>query len=151
VKHGGSCEEIKWDSSEVFMSIGTLLVTVLTLCTGSTDSLAIERGQGLIPLEQAIRIGNTHVSKMGIDLHTVEVKVDDENKGWEEHLSLLANSSVPHLRAFAKRINGKLQGHKYWRLLYELKRVDGHGFKGGGATILVDKSSGKVLLALRGE
>jgi hypothetical protein len=133
------------------MSIVAILVTVLTLCIGSANSLAFEQGQGLIPLEQAIRIGNTHVSKMGIDLHTLDVKVDNENMRWEEHLSILANSSVPHLKTFAKRINHKLQGRKYWCLFYEPKRIDGHGFKGGGANILVDKSSGKLLLALRGE
>jgi hypothetical protein len=133
------------------MSIVAILVTLLTLCIGSADSLAIEQGQGLVPLEKALRIGNLRVLKMGIDLHTVEVKVDEENKDWQEYLSTLANSSVPELKTFAKRVNDKLQGRKYWCLFYEPKRIDGHGFKGGGATVLVDKNSGKVLLALRGE
>jgi hypothetical protein len=135
-----------WGSSEVFMSIVAILVTMLTLCIVSADSLAIERGQGTIPLDQAIRIGNARVLKMGIDLHTVEVKVDDENKEWEEYLSSLANSSVPDLKAFAKRINDKLRGRNYWHLMYWQR-----GFKGGGATVLVDKNSGKVLFAQRGE
>ena len=128
-----------------------ILVGVLSFWIASADLPANAGGGEVITLEQALQKGNEQVLKMGIDLSTVEVKVDEENKKWQEYLSNLASSTVPEFRSVAKRYGAKLHGHSYWSIFYEPKRVDGHGLKGGGATVLVEKRSGTILLAIQGE
>ncbi len=54
-------------------------------------------------------------------------------------------SSVP------KHYERKLKGRSYWSIFYKPKQVPGRGFKGGGATVLIDSKTGQVLLAIRGE
>lgn len=39
----------------------------------------------------------------------------------------------------------------FFTLFYRPKRIDGHGWKGGGATVLADARNGEVLVVIRGE
>lgn len=115
------------------------------------SNLSLANGQSIITQEQAIEIGYKQVSKMNIDLRDLDVEVDDGNKGWIEHMAILRTSPVPSLRHQYHEYEAKLKGHTYWSIFYQPKRVGGHGFKGGGATVLIDSKTGLVLLAIRGE
>ena len=44
-----------------------------------------------------------------------------------------------------------ISGDEVLMLFYHSKRIDGHGWKGGGATVLIDARSAEVLIVIRGE
>lgn len=127
------------------------LLPVLALWIGGFSEVASADGRPHITQQQAVEIGNKHVLKMNIDLGEVDIDVDEGNKKWIEYMAILRDSPVPALKRQFHRYDARLKGHTYWSLLYNPKRVEGHGFKGGGATVLIDSRTGRVLLAIRGE
>ena len=124
---------------------------VLAFLLVGHGNFALANGRPMITQEQAIEIGNKQVSKMNIDLRDLDVEIDDGNKGWIEHMTILRTSPVPSLQRQYHQYEAKLKGHSYWSIFYQPKSVGGRGFKGGGATVLVDSKTGLVLLAIRGE
>jgi hypothetical protein len=77
--------------------------------------------------------------------------VDAGNKQWNEYMSILRNSPVDYLQQAYRQYDKKLRGCSFWSLISRPKRIEGRGFKGGGANLLIDKKTGQVLLAIRGE
>jgi len=114
-------------------------------------NFGLANARSMITREQAIEIGNKQVSKMNIDLRALDVEIDDGNKGWIEHMAILRNSPVPSLQRQYHQYEAKLKGRSYWSIFYTRKSAEGHTFKGGGATVLIDSKTGLVLFAIRGE
>ena len=130
------------------------LASFLILCVfvvGAIGNLVFANGGPLITQEQAIGIGNKQVSKMHIDLASLEVEVDEGNKRWDEYMAILRDSPITTLQRQFHQYKATLKGHSHWAIFYKPKREEGHGFKGGGATVLIDSKTGRVLVAIRGE
>ena len=104
----------------------------------------------LVKKEDAIKVANKEVEKLGIDLQELEIEVDKGNRRWDEVMSILRDSGeVTHERY--QQYQTRLQGRTFWALFYRPKRIDGHGWKGGGATVLIDAKNGEALIVIRGE
>lgn len=126
-------------------------IIVCSLVIAAIDSFVLANEGTLVTQEQAIGIGNRQVSKMQIDLTDLDMEIDEGNKRWNEYMALLRDSPVSTLQHQFQRYEAKLKGHSYWSIFYKSKRESGRGFKGGGATVLIDSETGRVLLAIRGE
>jgi hypothetical protein len=124
---------------------------VCLLLIASLDSFVFANGGTLVTQEQAIGIGNRQVSKMQIDLTDLEMEIDEGNRRWNEYMALLRDSPVSTLQHQFQQYEAKLKGHSFWSIFYKPKREAGRGFKGGGATVLIDSETGRVIIAIRGE
>lgn len=133
----------------LLMKATYLAAMMIAVVLVSTDVPVLAGGEQLITREQAMRIGNQRAKLLGLNLQSVTVRVDEDNREWEESMSYLRESSIEEFKAVARRYDARLAGHSFWSILYEPARSNGYTLKGGGATILVDKKTGKVLLAIR--
>lgn len=101
--------------------------------------------------EQAIKIANQEVNKLGLDLQGLDRELDKGNVRWDEYMSVLRESGVPESREQYKEYQAKLKGKTHWTIFYFPKRIEGRRPKGGGAIVLVDAREGQVLIVIRGE
>ncbi|WP_289270110.1 hypothetical protein [Nitrospira tepida] len=101
--------------------------------------------------EQAIKIANKEVDKLGLDPQDLDMEVDKGNVRWDEFMSILRDSGVAESREQYKQHQAKLQGRTFWTIFYLPKRIEGRRPKGGGATVLIDARDGEVLIVIRGE
>lgn len=122
----------------------SLVISVLGMGEGS-DSAAPQSKRDII------RIADKEVDRLGLNRRELDVQVDDNNRRWQEVMSILKESADPDARKTFNQYASKLQGKLYWTVFYRPKRVDGYGTKGGGATVLVDGHTGEVLIVIRGE
>ncbi len=121
-------------------------VLSIVLLVGSSEAGSLSA----VKKEDAIKVANKEVEKLGIDLQELEIEVDKGNRRWDEVMSILRDSGeVTHERY--QQYQTRLQGRTFWALFYRPKRIDGHGWKGGGATVLIDAKNGEVLIVIRGE
>ncbi len=118
----------------------------ISLLVGSAEAGSLY----LVKKEEAIKIANKEVETLGIDLRDLEIEVDKGNRRWDEFMSILRVSGEV-TRVQYQEYQARLQGRTFWTLFYHLKSVDGHGWKGGGATVLIDAKNGEVLIVIRGE
>lgn len=122
---------------------------LIPLISSFADSRAKAEDQLVSSEERAIEIGNKEIIRMNLILKELGVHVNEGNKQWNEYMAILRDSPVDVLQKEFRRYEKKLRGHAFWSLIYRPKRVEGRGFKGGGATVLVDKTTGQVLIAIR--
>lgn len=101
--------------------------------------------------EQAIKIANQEVNKLGLDLQGLDRELDIGNVRWDEYMSILRESGVPESREQYKEYQAQLKGKTHWTIFYFPKRIEGRRPKGGGAIVLVDAREGQVLIVIRGE
>jgi len=121
-------------------------VLSIVLLVGSSEAGSLSA----VKKEGAIEVANKEVEKLGIDLQELEIEVDKGNRRWDEFMSILRISGEV-TRVQYQEYQARLQGRTFWTLFYHLKSVDGHVWKGGGATVLIDAKTGEVLLVIRGE
>ncbi len=129
------------------IGLGVLLVFLM----GGLEKATPAEGILLVTKERAIEVGNHHLAKMQINLRDLDVQVDEGNKRWNDFMSILRDSPDGDTQRQFQQYERKLKGRSYWSIFYKPKHVPGRGFKGGGATVLVDSKTGRVLLAIRGE
>ena len=98
----------------------------------------------------AIKVANKEVEKLGIDLQELEIEVDKGNRRWDEFMSILRDSGEVTREQY-QQYQSRLRGRIFWTIFYSPKGIDGHGWKGGGATVLIDAKNGEVLIVIRGE
>ncbi len=127
------------------------LVALLGFMLGGMERAIQAEENLLVTKDRAIEIGNRHLTKMKIDLHDLDVQVDEGSKRWNDFMSILRASPDRDTQRQFQQYERKLKGRSYWAIFYKPKHVPGRGFKGGGATVLVDSKTGRVLLAIRGE
>ncbi|HRC24490.1 MAG: hypothetical protein KBH05_01680 [Nitrospira sp.] len=104
----------------------------------------------MVKKEDAIKIANKEVEKLGIDLRDLEIEVDKGNRQWDEFMSILRESGEATREQY-QRYQSRLKGRIFWTIFYSPKRIDGRRPKGGDATVLIDARSGEVLIVIRGE
>lgn len=118
----------------------------LALFVGSAEAGSLSA----VKKEDAIKVANKEVEKLGIDLRDLEIEVDKGNRQWDEFMSILRVSGEV-TRDQYQQYQARLQGKTFWTLFYHPKRIDGHAWKGGGAIVLIDAKNGEVLIVIRGE
>ncbi|MER2514027.1 MAG: hypothetical protein ABTQ25_16705 [Nitrosomonas ureae] len=105
-----------------------------------------EASSRILLKEDAIKVANKEVEKLGIDLQELEIDVDRGNRKWDYYMSILKESGIPESRQRYQQYQARLQGRTFWTLFYHLKHADSHGARDGGVTVLIDARSGEVLI-----
>ena len=118
----------------------------VVLLVGSSDAGSLSA----VKKEDAIKVANKEVEKLGIDLRDLEIEVDKGNRQWDEFMSILRESGEATREQY-QRYQSRLKGRTFWTIFYSPKRIDGRRPKGGDATVLIDARSGEVLIVIRGE
>lgn len=118
------------------VSVATVFVSIMCL---SVPSVVPGNGVGLSE-QEAIRIANREVERLGKNLVGLEVDIDTT---WGEY-----TRRNPRIMDHYPDAATKLKGRTFWALSYFPKRLT---VRGGGLTVFVDKRTGEIIAVIKYE
>lgn len=91
--------------------------------------------------EEAIKIANNEIEKLGYDVKNMEMEISKYNTPWNKYLPKNSDSEY-----IIERKN-KLINKEYWAIYYKPKGL----ILGGDICVFVDSTNGEIITTIRGK
>lgn len=116
-----------------------VLLVIIVLVSTTLYSIATEvPGPMNITRQQAIEISKKEALKLGYDVDSMNLEIDENNTTWNKYIKLDPDPDML----------SKLKNRKYWAVSYSPR--DDETF-GGDVWILIDKNDGHIIEIIRGK
>jgi hypothetical protein len=121
----------------------------LTFLFVTVDDCVLANGI-VVSRDRAVEIAKQQIAHSGLDVNEYSIEVDEDNKDWNEWLSMLGKSRDESNRRLRQQYDAKLSGKSYWIINFVTKAKPGIVIKDGTTAVFVDRNTGEILMTLRG-
>jgi hypothetical protein len=128
------------------MLIDRRFITLLSVCIVLSTLLlssALEAREGMpVTREEAINIAKKEAVKLGYDVESMDLEIDENNTAWNKYVKYLELD--PDMKS-------QLKSTTFWAVYYGPRYDPNNPVLGGDVWVLIDRSDGRVITIIRGK